>query len=229
MISLDDTESTARQILVAVALKKAKTKRNGLISYKELWERLSDEPWRQARTQKLVSVITKVSAYELQRQRPPLNELVVQTQKREPREEWQSIRAYLRKTWGVLAPYTGHADAQRACWEYWSSASDAADMAHTAFPDDDGVDEAEEGFRQDRTTVFRSRNADLIGKRKLKDNHTCQACGFHLEVAGRYIIDCHHTNPLGLADAPVLTGIDKLVCLFPPATGLRIPGEIRFQ
>ena len=215
MISLDDTESTARQILVAVASRKAPTKRDGLISYKELWQLISEQQWGQARTSKLVSVITKVSAYELERRRPPLNELVVQTQKREPREEWRSIRDYLRKIWNVIAPYTNHAEAQRACWEYWSSASDAADVAHTVMPDDDRADEAEEGFRQDRTTVFRSRNAVLIAKRKSKDNYTCQSCGFHLQVEGGYVIDCHHTNPLGLADAPVLTKIDELVCLCP--------------
>lgn len=216
MISLDDTESTARQILVAVAAKEPSRNRGGLISYKKLWGLISDRKWGQARTRDLVSIITKVSAYELERHRPPLNELVVPVRKHEPQHNWSFIRSYLSKTWNVVAPYDTHADAQKACWDYWSSATSAyKEQRSLKRPDQDGLDEAEEGFRQDRTTVFRSRNAALVAKRKSADNYTCQSCGFRLRTEGNYLIDCHHVNPFGLADAPVLTKIEDLVCLCP--------------
>lgn len=215
MISLDDIESATRQILTGVAARKAATKRSGLISYKELWERISDEKWGQARTRKVVSIITKVTAFEIERGRPPLNEIVVQTQKGEPREEWKSIRNYLKKTWGVVAPYGSHREAQTACWEYWASADRGLNNQYLDSSGENGTDEAEEGFRQDRTAVFRKRNAALIARRKLIDAYTCQACGFRLKVRENYLIDCHHINPLGMTDAPVITKLDKLVCLCP--------------
>ncbi len=215
MISLDDDETTVRQILIAVAAKKAPTKRVGLISYKELWELISDEKWGQANTRKIVSIITKVSAYDIERGRPPLNELVVQTQKKEPRENWRSIRSYWKRTWKVVAPYTSHFEAQSACWEYWASTGDIGRELNAQPSDNSGADDAEEGFRQDRTVTFRVRNARLITRRKQLDNYTCQSCGFRLQVRGYYIMDCHHKYPLSMADAPVLTNIDDLVCLCP--------------
>ena len=171
MISLDDIESATRQLLAGVAAGKVSTKRDGLISYKELWERISDEKWSRAKTSEVVSIITKVTAFEIERNRPPLNEIVAPTHSREPREEWKSIKNYLKKTWGVVAPYGNHAEAQRACWNYCASAFQDMDEQSLDAPGGSGIDEAEEGFRQDRAAVFRKRNAALIAKRKLIDDY----------------------------------------------------------
>ena len=77
------------------------------------------------------------------------------------------------------------------------------------------VTQAEEGFAQDRSSVFRKRNADLIRARKAQDDNTCQACGFHLLVRGRAIVDCHHLDPLAGTGDVVVTRIGRLVCLCP--------------
>jgi predicted HNH restriction endonuclease len=55
----------------------------------------------------------------------------------------------------------------------------------------------------------------LIAKRKVLDDYMCQACGFQLEINDRYIIDCHHINPIGLLESVTVTHIDHLVCLCP--------------
>lgn len=75
--------------------------------------------------------------------------------------------------------------------------------------------EVEEGYKQDRTLLFRQRNKEIIKKRKEIDNYTCKACGFRLEVNGNYIIDCHHKNPLNMNDDSIITKLDDLVCLCP--------------
>lgn len=216
MITLVGNEQHVREILIGVASGQLKTKRNGLISYKELWEQISEEPWGQFRTKDVVVLISRVSSFELERSRPPLNELVVPVRSREPREPWSDIRMHHRDL-GLDVPYKSHADAQRACWEYWGNSPKSVndDMDGQPVENSEAAEQAEEGYLQDRTVSFRSRNRELVAGRKRRDNYTCQACGFFLRVGTIYIIDCHHKNPLGNGDESRITSIDDLVCLCP--------------
>jgi hypothetical protein len=75
--------------------------------------------------------------------------------------------------------------------------------------------EVEEGERQDKRAKFRIRNKSIIERRKYRDNHTCQACGFSLTVNHVRVIDCHHLNPLGSSETASITKVEDLVCLCP--------------
>lgn len=212
VMKLSTQEQKARKLLIRVAQGKHVTQRVGYISYKDVWSHVSDEPWGQNKSKDVVSFITRISGFELANGRPPLNEIVVRTNKTEPVQPWSEIKRYLRSEFQVKAPYISHLDAQEACWRYWMS-HDAENNALA----EDGDDElgAEEGYKQDRTVKFRSRNAWLIARRKKLDDYTCQVCNFRLEVNGRFVIDCHHTNPLSLFDEVKVTRIEHLVCLCP--------------
>jgi predicted HNH restriction endonuclease len=216
MLKLNRNAQITRMILIGVASHQHKTLRPGLISYKELWNELSDDPWGQFRTKDVVELISKVSSFELERGRPPLNELVVPVRHREPRQLWSEIRNHHRRM-GLDVPYKSHADAQRACWEYWERNSNKpADNANISTMENSvAVKEAEEGYLQDRTTRFRKRNRDLVDERKRRDNYRCQACDFFCKVGATHIIDCHHKNPLGNSDDARVTSVDELVCLCP--------------
>ncbi len=74
--------------------------------------------------------------------------------------------------------------------------------------------EAEEGYRQDKVYLYTTRNRDIVNKRKELDNYTCQFCGFHLEINGKHLIECHHKNPLSEGDVRI-TNINDLVSLCP--------------
>jgi hypothetical protein len=74
--------------------------------------------------------------------------------------------------------------------------------------------EAREGYEFDRAILIRGRNAALARSRKELDNYTCQACGFRLEVDGRFIIEVHHCDPLA-ATGETDTTVDDLVSLCP--------------
>jgi predicted HNH restriction endonuclease len=202
MIALSSQDRAIRRILVDVAARRARTRRSGLISYKELWEATSPHKWYQARTPEIVDRITRVSAFELQSGRPPLNELVVQTQRLIPRQPWKGVAQYLHKLSGVRPAYENHRAAQQACWDHWLDREPTDEVS------------AEEGYQQDRTAKFRSRNQSLVAARKAKDNHTCQACEFRLAIGDRFVIDCHHTKPLHKGDVRV-TSLADLECLCP--------------
>ena len=75
-------------------------------------------------------------------------------------------------------------------------------------------DKAIEGYQSDKTYLHRSRNRTLVEKRKERDNYTCQACEFQLNVKGKYIIECHHIIPMATGNVRV-TGLEELVCLCP--------------
>jgi hypothetical protein len=72
--------------------------------------------------------------------------------------------------------------------------------------------EVEEGYEQDRTVRFWTRNATIIEERKAYDEYQCQSCNFRLEVFGRFVVDCHHKYP---QRGVRVTGLDDLVCLCP--------------
>lgn len=75
-------------------------------------------------------------------------------------------------------------------------------------------EEALEGYRQDRTTAFLTRNRSLIKLCKERDDYRCQSCKFKLEAAGKFVIECHHLNPLSSNGARI-TRLEELVCLCP--------------
>jgi hypothetical protein len=56
------------------------------------------------------------------------------------------------------------------------------------------------------------RNVKLLKKRKRLDNYMCQACDFQLEVEGKYVIECHHKNPLR---GEAMTRLEDLISLCP--------------
>lgn len=201
-------EQKVRALLIQVAKGDLIVQKPGVISYKELWERVTDEKRGRSRSKKVVDWIVRISAFELAMGRPPLNEIVVPKAKHEPREPLNDINRHLQRKFRVKIPYGSHHEAQKACWKYWSTQDNK-------LVGDAGEHAAEEGYKQDRTFAFRNRNASIIARRKRLDNHTCQVCGFRLEIDGRYVIDCHHTNPLGLVDAVTVTHIGDLVCLCP--------------
>ena len=74
--------------------------------------------------------------------------------------------------------------------------------------------EAEEGYKQDKVYLYTKRNREIVDKRKELDNYTCQVCGFHLEIKGKHLIECHHKNPLSEGDVRI-TSINDLVSLCP--------------
>jgi hypothetical protein len=220
LIRLSAQEKQARTLLINVAKGVIKdTCSPRLIGYKEFWERISNEKLGKGKREEIVRIITKISAYELQRNRPTLNELVVRVSghnKREPGHEWEGIRDYLHTKFKVPRPaYTSHADAQRACWEFWGrqATQPAVDQSprsalFTAM-------EVEEGELEDRTILFRKRNAKIIQKCKERDNYTCNVCTFWLKIGDNYIIDCHHKYPLGNNETAKITNLDDLMCLCP--------------
>lgn len=56
------------------------------------------------------------------------------------------------------------------------------------------------------------RNRGIVEQRKKVDNYTCQACGFHALVNGRFVVECHHKFPLR---QETITELEHLVCLCP--------------
>jgi len=71
-----------------------------------------------------------------------------------------------------------------------------------------------EGYQKDIKILSSTRNVELAKNRKLKDGYTCQACGFKLKLNERYVIECHHKNPIGLGGTRE-TKLDELVSLCP--------------
>lgn len=67
--------------------------------------------------------------------------------------------------------------------------------------DDDVFDindaRAIEAYEVDKKLLSGSRNSDLAKKRKAYDDYKCQSCGFKLKLNGKYVIECHHLNPIG--------------------------------
>jgi predicted HNH restriction endonuclease len=204
-VKLNKLENRIRKTLINVAKGQISTYKSGLISYKELWETFSRKPWVRVNTKKIINYITKISAHDLLQEMPPLNELVVNKKTSEPGESWESIKSYHTENFKVEVPYSSHQEAREACWKYWGRKNNR------------NISEIRvmEGEKQDKTVIFRRRNAKIISQRKKLDDYKCQACGFRLKIGEIYIIDCHHTKPLGLNDAITVTDINDLICLCP--------------
>ena len=79
---------------------------------------------------------------------------------------------------------------------------------------DPDSDEAVEGYKKDTKVLVSKRDRSLIEKRKLLDNYTCQACFKKIKIGSKYIVDCHHIEPVHLGVRT--TKIDDLISLCPP-------------
>lgn len=69
-----------------------------------------------------------------------------------------------------------------------------------------------EGQIAESKVLGRKRNQAVVEQRKIKDNHTCQVCNLRIKVNNRYVVECHHKNPLR---GETITSPDDLVCLCP--------------
>jgi len=65
----------------------------------------------------------------------------------------------------------------------------------------DPVYSATEGRRQEVTVQVGSRNRSLAKQKLEQDNYTCAACCFRLAFENRFVIECHHTNPISEGEA----------------------------
>ena len=202
---LDPKQQRLRRILIETATGNLKTDRVRLVTYKELWGRISRKDWGQVRVREIVPRVFDISLFEIANGRPPLMELVVRKDTGLSGGSWNGAKRLLEERSGHTLPYLSHHEAQEACWRYWGRESDSNNT-------DRG---AEEGYQQDRSATFRKRNARLIKERKQQDDYTCQSCGFRLEANGAFIIDCHHKYPLSHGHGVRITGTSDLMCLCP--------------
>lgn len=215
-IKLNATEKKARTLLIDVAKGAIETRFPRLIGYKEFWKHIfPDETWGQALGKRLTPIVSKISAFELEHGRAPLNELVVRMDTREPGYDWDDLRNGFHNDFNVpLAVFESHAAAQRACWDVWGRQATSLPPPRGGKPKH-ALTEAEEGEPEDRTVRFRKRNAQIILECKERDHYGCKSCGFRLRVDGVYIIDCHHKYPLGNYENAKITNLDDLMCLCP--------------
>lgn len=58
-----------------------------------------------------------------------------------------------------------------------------------------------------------TRDRKLAEARKKNDNYTCQSCNKQYLVNNKYIIDCHHLNPISLGKRK--TKLEDLISLCP--------------
>ena len=79
-----------------------------------------------------------------------------------------------------------------------------------------GVEEqsAIEGYKVDTSILLSHRNQGLVRERKELDDYTCQSCGFKLLIDDKYVIECHHLNPLS-EQGETETSLSDLVSLCP--------------
>jgi hypothetical protein len=70
-----------------------------------------------------------------------------------------------------------------------------------------------EGTRSDAVRMAAARDRAFALACKKRDKYVCQACGFHLKVGTRYVIDCHHLYPVALGVRETI--LDDLVSLCP--------------
>ncbi|RWX52699.1 HNH endonuclease [Photobacterium chitinilyticum] len=74
-------------------------------------------------------------------------------------------------------------------------------------------EEAIEGYKKDTKVMVSKRDRKLTEKRKRHDNYTCQACLKQIKVGNKYIIDCHHLEPVHLGART--THLEDLISLCP--------------
>jgi hypothetical protein len=70
-----------------------------------------------------------------------------------------------------------------------------------------------EGYKRDQVLYVSDRNRALANQRKAMDGHTCKACELRLSVEGRFVIECHHLDPISMGQRE--TTLNDLVSLCP--------------
>jgi 5-methylcytosine-specific restriction endonuclease McrA len=108
-------------------------------------------------------------------------------------------------------PHFEHSRRNAACSLSHKMRRRALERPET-YPIDDP--RAIEGHARDREVLQYRRNPQIAEKRKRRDNYQCAACGFRLEVAGRFVIECHHLKPVAQSGVREVH-IDELVSLCP--------------
>lgn len=82
-----------------------------------------------------------------------------------------------------------------------------------------------EGYMVDFKYFRLKRNKHLADECKKRDDYTCQACGFKLNLNGKHAIECHHKFPLSESGENI-TELSDLISLCPTChrlTHLRQP------
>lgn len=120
---------------------------------------------------------------------------------------WANSRTKDSHTWAHLWIKTG--------WECdkYSLSAEWVTFKKTEYYSVDDI-KAQEGYEYDAKIILRKRNAALALARKVQDGYICQACGYHLQVNGAYVIEVHHIDPLSITKERE-TKISKLVSLCP--------------
>src|SRR3989338_10382962 len=131
-------EKRVRKMLVSVAKGDKLLRRCGRVSYKEVWKHIRpNDSFGMGHVPTIVGWITKISALEIQSNRPPLNVIVTRTNKLIPTEPWgtskNGLKAWLEKKSGLSIPYKSYEEAQEACWSYWSNHSDKGSLGGEIF------------------------------------------------------------------------------------------------
>lgn len=99
---------------------------------------------------------------------------------------------------------------ERVDWHAKSGKKHDKDVAETNWK---VPDEVLEGKQRNKEIELLSRNASLMEKRKRNDKYCCNACGYKVQVGGKYIVDCHHTNMVSKGQR--ITNIGELLTLCP--------------
>lgn len=71
-----------------------------------------------------------------------------------------------------------------------------------------------EAYEVDKHLLSGARNSKLAKMRKAHDDYKCQSCDFKLKLNGKYVIECHHLNPIGQNGARETT-LNDLISLCP--------------
>lgn len=71
-----------------------------------------------------------------------------------------------------------------------------------------------EGYEIDRWLTIHARNRAIVDLRNKLDDFTCAACGYRLEIMGRFVIECHHIKPVAQHGEREVN-LDELVSLCP--------------
>lgn len=70
-----------------------------------------------------------------------------------------------------------------------------------------------EGYEIDRNILTYKRNPEMAQRCKERDNFTCRACSFKLELHGKHIVECHHTIMVSGGEREI--SLSELITLCP--------------
>lgn len=138
-----------------------------------------------------------------------------------PKTEWRTLRFSCIHCGRLVKPHIG--ENNKPHFEHWPGENLSCPIRHipkgqsstaSKHVTRDFDDQATiEGMKLDVTRMMSARDRAVAEKRKKRDNYSCQACGFHLKVGKRYVIDCHHLHPVALGVRETI--LEDLVSLCP--------------